>query len=208
MLNILLQVEDFALWYFGCFLKNVAGSQLLRRRGEPGPSPLITNDPDDCRGLRLTNPSSLECFCPKGSRNSELEGSLWGSPQVFYRRGNEHGSLGAPRMGPTSPCVQLPSHSSELSVWSGGVREQLFVTLGRLLTFLIPTWKVRSLVSVCRGCTRGLSWAALLPFLLHVQLGAVGVHVSLSCCSWGLRDSLPRGAGSGCFHEALTQCRQ
>lgn len=54
----------------------------------------------------------------------------------LYRRENKHGSLGAPRMGPTSPCVQLPS--SELSVWSGGVGEQRFVTLGRLLTSLTP----------------------------------------------------------------------
>lgn len=70
-----------------------------------------------------------------------------------------------------------------------------------------PTWGVGSLLSVCRGCTCSLSWATLLPYQLHVQPGAVGVHVSLSCRSWGLRDSLPRGAGSGCFHETLAQCR-
>lgn len=76
MLNIQLQVKDFALCSSGRFLKAVPRPQLLGG-GVHLVMALITDDADDCQGPRFTDPSSLDAAAPQeGSRSSGLEGSL------------------------------------------------------------------------------------------------------------------------------------
>lgn len=113
---------------------------IWRRCGELGHGPFITGVPDDYHRWRFYRSLSLGCFCPKGSRNLELEGSLsLGAHPCLLCIRKHTGHPGAHRMGPRSPCIQLPSYFSESQPWSCGIGEEL-CDFGKTINLSEPCW--------------------------------------------------------------------